>query len=98
MLVKELQSLALNIRVLDKNGEEIELSTLCNEEEVSPYSNRAEEALLDDVLDNSVETDDLDESFLIEDAEDVLDSEDGFGDELGDVFEDFVGGDEDDNM
>ena len=94
VLVKELQSLALNIRVLDKNGEEIQLSTLCQEEETSPYVNRAEEALLDDMLDNSVETDELDDSFLIEDAEDD-DSLFGDEDDLDDVFQKY---DDDDNM
>ena len=92
VLVKELQSLALNVRVLDKNGEEIQLSTLCNDDDVVPYSNKAEEALMDDVL---VETDDLDESFLIDDAEDG----DGYdeGDELGDVFEELLGTNDDEN-
>ena len=33
VLVKELQSLALDVRVLDKNGEEIELSELVDEDE-----------------------------------------------------------------
>ncbi len=94
VLVKELQSLALNIRVLDKNGEEIQLSTLCQEEETSPYVNRAEEALLDDMLDNSVETDELDDSFLIEDAEDD-DSLFGDEDDLDDVFQKY---DDDENM
>ena len=88
VLVKELQSLALNVRVLDKDGEEIQLSSLCNEEEVNPYSNRAEEALLDDVLDQSVETDEIDDAFLIEDAEDA---EENYGpDEFDDVFESMV--------
>ncbi len=92
VLVKELQSLALNIRVLDKNGEEIQLSTLCQDDDVVPYANRAEEALMDDVL---VETDDLDESFLIDDAEEGDDAFEGVAD-LGDVFEQFV--DDDENM
>ncbi|MBE6546880.1 MAG: DNA-directed RNA polymerase subunit beta [Ruminococcaceae bacterium] len=94
VLVKELQSLALNIRVLDKNGEEIQLSTLCQEEEVTPYANRAEEAMLDDMLDNTVETDELDDSFLIDDAEDG-DSMFGDEDDLDDVFQKY---DDDENM
>ncbi len=92
VLVRELQSLALNVRVLDKNGEEIQLSTLCNDEEVTPYSNKAEAALMDDIL---VETDDLDESFLIDDAEDGEGYDDG--EELGDVFEDLLGINDDEN-
>ncbi len=96
VLVKELQSLALNVRVLDKNGEEIQLSTLCNEDDVPPYSNKADEAFIDDVVDNSVETDDIDDSFLIEDGDedDGLDSGDDFSSLLGDA----LGDDDDDNM
>ena len=96
VLVKELQSLALNVRVLDKNGEEIQLSTLCNEDDVPPYSNKADEAFIDDVVDNSVETDDIDDSFLIEDGDedDGLDSDDDFSSLLGDA----LGDDDDDNM
>ena len=97
VLVKELQSLALNVRVLDKDGEEIQLSTLCAEEEVSPYSNRAEEALLDDVLDQSVETDELDDSYLIEDAEEAL-SGYGSSDDLDGVFDGFGDVADDDNL
>ena len=96
VLVKELQSLALNVRVLDKNGEEIQLSTLCNEDDVPPYSNKADEAFIDDVVDNSVATDDIDDSFLIEDGDedDGLDSDDDFSSLLGDA----LGDDDDDNM
>ena len=54
---------------------------------MNPYSNRAAEALLDDVLDQTVETDEIDDSFVIEDAEDA---EEGYGpDEFEDVFESF---------
>ena len=96
VLVKELQSLALNVRVLDKNGEEIQLSTLCTEDDVPPYSNKADEAFIDDVVDNSVATDDIDDSFLIEDGDedDGLDSDDDFSSLLGDA----LGDDDDDNM
>ena len=38
VLVKELQALALDVRVLDKNGEEIQLSTLCNDDDGPQYS------------------------------------------------------------
>ena len=47
VLVKELQSLCLDIRVLDSDGEEITLSTL-GTEEVSPYTNRRDAALKGD--------------------------------------------------
>ena len=90
VLVKELQSLALDVRVLDKNGEEIQLSTLCNDDNDMPqYSYRAKEALEDFQHGESVETDDISDSFLIEDedgeliVDEVEDSYD-FGDEYDD--------------
>ena len=77
VLVKELQSLGLDIRTLDKNGEEIQLSSICNDDDdVVPYSNKAEEAFIDDIVDNTVETDDMDESYLIEDADELMDDMD----------------------
>ena len=60
VLVKELQALALDVRVLDKNGEEIQLSTLCNEEEPRVYSNKADLAAIDEELNRT----DLDENDL----------------------------------
>ena len=60
MLVKELQALALDVRVLDKNGEEIQLSTLCNDEEPRVYSNKADLAAIDEELSRT----DLDENDL----------------------------------
>ena len=91
VMVKELQSLALDIKVLDKNGEEIQLSTLCNDDDVTPYSNKAAEALLEE--NNIANDEELDESFLIEDAEDAL-SDLGLGDLFGDDFAE----DNDDNI
>ena len=99
VMVKELQSLALDIRVLDKNGEEIQLSTLCNDDDVVPYSNKAREAIRDLGDEELVETDDLTKSFLLEDEDGELleDEDDGFEDVLSD--EDFGGyaGDEDED-
>ena len=93
VLVKELQSLGLDIRTLDKNGEDVQLSSICNDEDTFTYSNKAESALIDDVVDNNVETDDLDESFLIEDADEFLnDAEDESYDEY--VSDDFASDDE----
>ena len=86
VLVKELQSLGLDIRTLDKDGNDIQLSTLCNDDdEPSPYSLRADLALIDDVTDNSVETDEIEDSFLIDEVDDDFSYEeeeafDGFGD------------------
>jgi DNA-directed RNA polymerase subunit beta len=94
VLVKELQSLALDIRTLDKDGNDIQLSTLCNDdEEQSPYSGRADLALFDDPTDNTVETDDIEDSFLI----DEYDEDDDFSYEEEEGFDGFDGAD-DDNM
>ena len=94
VLVKELQSLGLDIRTLDKDGNDIQLSTLCNDEdEVFPYSGRADLALMDDdddPTDNVVETDDIADSYLIEDADEL-------GYEEEEVFEDFDDIDYEDN-
>ncbi len=54
VLVKELQALALDVRVLDKNGEEITLSSLCNEEDTtSAFANRADVAAIEAALGQS---------------------------------------------
>ncbi len=91
VMIKELQSLALNVRVLDKNGEEIQLSTLCGDDDVTPYSNKAAEALQE----NSIAKDsDFDDSFLIEEADDELGDDFGLGDILGGDFAD----DDDENI
>ena len=76
VLIKELQSLALNVRVLDKNGEEIQLSTLCNEEEPVVYVNRAKEAALEDEAYG--DENDVGEGYSIEDEN---------GDTVADDFE-----------
>ena len=93
VLVKELQSLALDVRVLDKNGEEIKLSTLCNDDNDMPqYSYKAKEALEDFQHGESVETDDISDSFLIEDEDGEL-----IVDEIEDSY-DFDDEYEDDNI
>ena len=79
VLVKELQSLALDIRVLDENDEEIQLNTLCADDDMPVYSNKAVAAAAeeDDDFEQYVETDDVEDSFIIEDAEE--DNDDMFG-------------------
>ena len=69
VLTRELQALALDVRVLDKNGEEIQLSSLCNEEEVSPYKRNDDIDLFSDLDEKGVETDEIEDSFIIEEAE-----------------------------
>ena len=84
VLVKELQSLALDIRVLDEEGNEIELNTLCAEEEAPVYSTRGfAPTAEDDDFEQYVETDDVEDNFIIENAD-----EDDNDDLFGDVYED----------
>ena len=77
VLVKELQALALDIRVLDKNGEEIQLSTLCNEDDSHKYASKP--------LDMSIFEDDMQS-----DDDEFKDSYQ-FEDEDGNVIDDFDG-------
>ena len=67
VLVKELQSLALDIRVLDKDGEEIDLATLGDDEleTLSPSTNK--ERITKEDVGETVETDDIFENFSSED-------------------------------
>ncbi len=69
VLVKELQSLALDIRVLDKDGKEIQLSTLCSEDDGSGYAGGQDSAAIDEALGQSYAAGDLRKSFLIEDSD-----------------------------
>ena len=68
VMVKELQALALDIRVLDKDGNEIELSELGRDEETAGI-NKADAAAIDEVLGRRVEDDELRKSFLFEDED-----------------------------
>ncbi len=65
VLVKELQSLALNVRVLDADGNEVDLSTIEDELETPNYVSDAD-------IGETVETDDLFDSF----TEETFDEED----------------------
>ena len=78
VLVKELQSLCLDVRVLDEDGNEIELSTLGEEEDNLPVYVSQED------LGEMVETDDMFDASQeehIEDDEDDYDIEDEFDDD-----------------
>ncbi len=84
VLGKELQALALDVRVLDKNGEEIQLSTLCNEDDGPQYSGKPMDDLSD--FDLHADDDEISKSFQIEDEDgNLIESDD---DDFGDVFED----------
>ncbi len=94
VLVKELQSLALDIRVLNKEGEEIELSTLCADDDAPVYRDKHLAAAVDEATGQSVETDEFKDSFLVGQVESDDDfftqaatEEDVFGDDLGDDYD-----------
>ncbi len=85
VLMKELQALALDIKVLDKNGEEISLSALSGEDEPPVYSNRGADELR---ASGMAETDDSEllKSFILEDEngqaiEDEFSDEDSYDEE-----------------
>ncbi len=83
VLVKELQSLCLDVRVLDKNGEEIELSTLGEDEDDNTTYVAPEE------VGEMVETDDMFDAAIEEHADEEADDDDfDFASDLGDVFDD----------
>ena len=73
-----MQALALDVRVLDENGEEIQLSTLCNDEEPTPYSNnRAELAAIDEALgEGGLEDGDLSDLTIEDENGEEIDAED----------------------
>ena len=89
VLVKELQALALDVRVLDKNGEEIQLSTICNEDDGPRYSDKSIDSL--GFGETHSDEDELRKSFQFEDEngnpiEDEEFADDFFGDD--ESFED----------
>ena len=104
VLVKELQSLALDVRVLDKNGEEIELSTLGEDEPEQPvYTGNAyrdedrdeymNASVVNDIGDDrdAYDSDDDDDGF----AEESETEDDGFSVGMGDeLYSDFTSDEE----
>ena len=83
VLVKELQSLALDVRVLDKNGEEIALSSLTEEELETPnYVSDAEDAITEDDVGKSVLTDEVNSMGFDDEMESDDVGDDGYGDEF----------------
>ena len=92
VLMKELQSLALDIRVLNKDGEEISLSNVCVDEP-SPYMNKNDAAAVDDALGQTVTPGDIGDHFIFDDEDDEHDDDadaadddfyDGIDDDLSD--------------
>ena len=81
--------MSLDIRVLDEEGNEIELNTLCQEEEAPVYSTREFNFKADDdEFEEYVETDDVADNYIIEDEEgNAIEDENNDDDLFGDVYE-----------
>ena len=89
VLVKELQALCLDVRVLDKNGEDIDLSGLCEDD--TPAYASIEEVDRSALNNNEEETE---EDFDEESDEAYEDEEFDFEDEELEADEDYLDGDE----
>ena len=70
VLVKELQALSLDIKVLDENGEEIELAKIGEDDLETPNYVSSDSDISEDDVGESVATDDLFDSYTEEDADD----------------------------
>ena len=88
VLVKELQSLALDVRVLNDAGEEIELATLGEEELPDAQSRQNKNEVTADDVGETVETDDVFESYTPGDfdSDNPQSSDYGEDDVIGDIF------------
>jgi DNA-directed RNA polymerase subunit beta len=80
-MIKELQSLALDIRVQDKEGNDIELSELCNDEESNTKG--ADKEAIDAILGQRVMDDEIRRSFMMEDenGDPIEEEDDEFSDD-----------------
>ena len=92
VLVKELQSLCLDIRVLDREGNEIELSTIGEDDSDAPTYITADD------VGETVETDDTFDSMTEETPDDFDDDSDFYDDASDADFGDFPGDDADFDM
>jgi DNA-directed RNA polymerase subunit beta len=70
VLVKELQALSLDIKVLDENGAEIELAKIGEDDLETPNYVSGDSDISEEDLGESVATDDLFDSYTEEDADD----------------------------
>ena len=94
VLVKELQALALDVRVFNDKGEEVKLSTLCNEDESPRYSGKPLTDLSDlgyvdsdeNELRKSFQFEDEDGNLIEPDEDEYIYEDDVFG--TDDSFED----------
>ena len=96
VLVKELQALALDIRVLDAEGKEVQLSTLCGDDDIPQYSDKhglvSKDANFEE--ETIADEDAIRDSFLIDAEDSDNDSFFATEDEVADLLGGF-GGDDD---
>ncbi|MBQ7958194.1 MAG: DNA-directed RNA polymerase subunit beta, partial [Oscillospiraceae bacterium] len=77
VLIKELQSLCLDVRVLDANDEEIDLKqTFDDDEDLIPQPVSSPDD--DDVMPETIGKGDLDDGYIMDDGDDFADSDDGY--------------------
>ncbi|MFT3950631.1 MAG: DNA-directed RNA polymerase subunit beta [Oscillospiraceae bacterium] len=91
VLIKELQSLSLDVQVLNINGEEIDLrQSFEDDEDFLP------KVAADDDLTYSLDDGDTDDGFITEDADGEIELDDDLDDDFADdEEEDLLGGDDD---
>ncbi len=100
VMVRELQGLALDIRVQDRDGNDIELSELCQDDDTGSLS-RVDKDAIDAVLNQRVADEELRKSFLMEDEDGNLEEEEdedsmfeGTEFDAGEFEDGYVGDDE----
>ncbi len=89
VLVKELQSLGLDIRVLNEQNEEVQLSTLCNEDDVPAYADKSLLEAVESATGNTVQDFDKDNAMFL-DAEGNPEEEEPTEEEIFDPNESFA--------
>jgi len=89
VLVKELQALALDIRVLDEEGNEIELSKIGEEDLETPNYVSDDNDISEEDVGETVATDDLYNSFSEENGDDEDPTDEQFEADMADGLDDF---------
>ena len=87
VLIKELQSLGLDVKVLDINEEEIDLKQNFDDDDdigLAPISEDFDEVAVDEEIDKQYIVEDADESDLEQDNDDGIDNDDEIDNEVDD--------------
>ncbi len=83
VMVRELQGLALDIRVQDAEGNDIPLNDLCKDDELPTRHSKADAAAIDEVLGQRGSDEELRRSFLFEDEDGNPSEEDASDEDYG---------------